>query len=373
MSSIFIILSTNNIGGAEKRFFGLWKAFMEAEHFFCKLVLTPILFEAFQKQENSSYVLKAYQNNIIQAELSSGFKNFQSAIKSFIDQTQPDDILHFVGDHPLLLTLKRKQVFSITQSSLKNLNLPGKLGQLTGVICSDLVDVLDPVVYIQLQRIFFYKRKKIHRTSNSFCDSEFFYSVPFEQKNNWLVFLGRFEYMKQVTALLNAVPAIYHVLQGMTISDVHFYFFGYGSLESKMKEMLQAERFRNVPITIEFNNKPNLILARSKIFFSLQLHNNYPSKSLIEAMSAGNIPVVTDVGQTRWLARPQFSYYVPEYFKEENLVQAITQIYTDDKNSLAEKSRSARQFVMSEHTIEKMRDYYLRLYKGLTRDSNNVY
>ena len=311
--------------------------------FFCKLVLSPTLYEAFQKQEDSSEVLNEFQKNIIKTNLSSGFQNFQNAVKSFVDHTQPDDILHFVGDHPLLFSLKRRQVFSITQSSLKNLNLPGKLGQLSGVMCSDLIDVLDPVVYTQLTRIFFYKRKRIHRTTNSFCDSELFHSVQFEQKKNWLVFLGRFEQVKQVTALLNAVPAIYQALQQMSIPDVHFYFFGYGSLEGKMREMLQADKFRNVPITIEFNNKPNKILARSKIFFSLQLHNNYPSKSLIEAMSAGNIPVVTDVGQTRWLALPQFSYYVPEYFKEENLVQAITQIYSDDNYVLAEKIKVGKK------------------------------
>ena len=38
---------------------------MEAKYFFCKLVLSPTLYEAFQKQEDSSEVLNEFQKNII--------------------------------------------------------------------------------------------------------------------------------------------------------------------------------------------------------------------------------------------------------------------------------------------------------------------
>jgi glycosyltransferase involved in cell wall biosynthesis len=365
MRNVFLLLSTDNIGGAEKRFFGLWKAIMEMDHkFSCKLVITPKLFKALQELEDSSHVLRQFQQNIIQYEFSGGFKNFKKATKNFISvYTSDGDIVHYVGDHPLLFAYKRKQVFSITQSSLKNLNAAGKFGQVAGVYYSDVVDILDPIVYRQIRNLFFYKHKKIFRTSNSFCNTNLFYSLPYKEKKDWFVFLGRFEVMKQPLVLLSALPLLYSAIKDIATDDLHFYFFGHGSLEAEMRQMLQREEFKNIPVTIAYNNKPNEVLSESKFFFSLQLHNNYPSKSLIEAMSAGNIPIVTDVGQTRWLAKPEFSYFVPEYFNEQDILNIIIKIYNNDENQLALRSAMAREFVMSEHTIEKMRDYYLELYK----------
>jgi glycosyltransferase involved in cell wall biosynthesis len=363
MRNVFLFLSTDSIGGAEKRFFGLWKAIAEAKQdVCCTLVLSPKLYRALQLQENSYRSLQKYANLVIQQELSGDFKKFRFAVQSFVtNHTSPNDILHFVGDHPLLHFSKRKQAFSITQSSLKNLNLAGKLGQVAGVYHADIVDVLDPRIYSLLRRLLFYKRNKIFQTSNSFFDSALFYSLPFSEKRNWLVFLGRFEAMKQVSQLLEAIPALQQELKGK--DDLHFYFFGHGSLESEMRKIVAGERFRTIPITISYNKNPAEVLAKSKVFFSLQLHNNYPSKSLIEAMAAGNIPLVTDVGQSRWLAKPEFSYYVPEHFTKEDLVLVVRKIFAEAEEVLAFKSREARQFVLNEHTIEKMRDYYLWLYK----------
>jgi glycosyltransferase involved in cell wall biosynthesis len=367
MRNVFLLLSTDNIGGAEKRFFGLWKAIMEMEQkVSCKLVITPKLYKALQEQENSSQVLHQFYQNIIQYEFAGGFKFFKKAVKSFVAQHSSEgDVLHYIGDHPLCVTHKRRQVFSITQSSLKNLNAAGKIGQVAGIYYSDMVDILDPVVYEQMSKLFFYKRKRIFRTSNSFCDTELFYSLPYTEKKDWFVFLGRFEVMKQPLALLSALPSLYAAIKDQATDDLHFYFFGHGSKEAEMRQVLERDEFKNIPVTITYNSKPNGVLAESKFFFSLQLHNNYPSKSLIEAMSAGNVPIVTDVGQTRWLAKPGFSYFVPERFNEKDIVNTAIKIYAEDKSELALKSAMARAFVMKEHTIEKMRDYYLSLYSRL--------
>ena len=367
MGTVFLILSTDNIGGAEKRFFGLWTAIAQLENSIpCKLVLTPKLYQALEGHENSRIFLEQFSENAIQYDLSGGFKNFRAAIEKFAEQhTASGDILHFIGDHPLLFSLHRKQVFSITQSSLKNLNLQGRAGQFGGVWLSNIIDVLDPTIYQKLRKSFPFKKKSIFRTSNSFCDVDLFSPLPFEQKRDWLVFLGRFESMKQSEKLLGMVPAMYHEIKDKVKKDLHFYFFGYGSLEAGMKQKLQTEEFSKLPITVGYHDKPHEVLAQSKIFFSVQLHNNYPSKSLIEAMSAGNLPLVTDTGQTRWLAKPEFSYYVPEHFTEADMLKVLSTLYNETDEVLASRSAMARKFVMDEHTLEKMRDYYLDLYSRI--------
>src|SRR6266487_2425137 len=170
------------------------------------LVIDSKLYEAFKNQESETEVIHLLDDHIIRCDLFGGFKKFKSTIRKFIYQySNTNDILHFVGDHPLIPFLKRRQVYSITQSSLKNLNFFGRVGQLAGVIMSDKIDILDPIIFNRFHNFFFYKRKNIYRTSNSYCDVELFSTLSFEQKKDWLVFLGRFESMKQVKELLGMV------------------------------------------------------------------------------------------------------------------------------------------------------------------------
>ncbi|MGZ4089397.1 MAG: glycosyltransferase [Bacteroidia bacterium] len=368
---VFIILSSNNIGGAEKRFVGLWQAICElhSETFAC-LVLSPRLYTVLQQQKDLALGINKFNEKIIQFDLTGRFKEYRKAVKNFVTlYTSPKDLLHFIGDHPLIPRLNRKQVYSITQSSLKNLNLVGRIGLVGGVFLSQITDILDPRVYCQMTSLFFLKKNKIFQTSNSYCNVELFTALPFKEKKDWLVFLGRFESMKQVKHLMDAVPVMYQSLIKNAGRDLHFYFFGHGSQEDELKKMLEEERFRGLPITLSYNPNPNEVLAHSKVFFSLQLHNNYPSRSLIEAMSAGNIPVVTDVGQTRWLAKPEFSYYVPEHFTAVELQRTVRKIFLEEEESLSSKSIAARQFVVDEHTIGKMRDYYLKLYSDCRKQN----
>ena len=225
------------------------------------------------------------------------------------------DILHFVDGHPLIKT-KAKQLYSITQSSLKNLNIKGKMNLLAGALYADIVDILDPVIYKTLTNMFFFKKKNIFITANSYCDVDTFESLPFEEKKDWFVFLGRFEHLKQIDKLVEILPKIFKYLGDNFKNDLKFIFLGYGSLDQFIREKIKQDEYKNIPILIESTNAPQDILKKSKFFFSLQLNNNYPSRSLIEAMCSGNIPICTNVGQTKWLAKPQFSFYVPEHFDE---------------------------------------------------------
>lgn len=363
--SIFLFLSTNNIGGAEKRFAGLWHSLNAKTNLVdYYLVGSKELLCALQRQEGFETI--EGHPKIIEYNLNGNFRSFKKAVISFVKSyTKKNDILHFIGDHPLTSFSQRKTIYSITQSSFRNLNIAGKIGQLGGVAFSNIVDVLDPAIYNATRQLFFYRRNKIFLTASSYCDVDLFSPLSYEQKKDWFVFLGRFEAMKQVKELLHAIPAIYESLNGIAENDLHFFIFGHGSLQRELKQILLQSNYNNLPVTIGYTDKPHEILKQSKFFFSLQLHNNYPSRSLIEAMAAGNIPIVTDVGQTRWLAKPEFSFYVPEHFSERDLLKTVSTIYCEGEKTLAEKSKLARQFVIHEHTIDKMRDYYLNLYNKL--------
>lgn len=357
----YIFLFPSDIGGAELRFFGLCK---EAQHsnFPITLVITQGLFKALNLKEKATLSKQNIPIKII--DYGNGIKESRVAITSFIEKNCTDnDIVHFVDGNPLMNT-QQKQVFSITQSSFKNLSKKGVALQLLSSLFANRVDVLDPKIYSLLKKVFFYNKKKVHITSNSYCDVEKFDAYEFLDKKDWFVFLGRFFHLKQVLPLLNTIPKLYLQFRDSFQDDFKFIFIGYGTQEEILRERITQPDFENVPVELFRSDQPQEILKESRYFFSVQLNNNYPSRSLIEGMCAGNIPICTDVGNTRWIAKPEFSFYVPELFSTRDMLKIIEEISNNSNEALTQKSIKARQFVLNEHTISKMLDYYRRIYSN---------
>ncbi len=359
IKNIYIFLFPSDIGGAELRFFGLCK---EAKNnmFPITLVITQGLYDALNVKEKGRLPQLDLPIEIV--DFGTGVTASRNAISSFVTKKcKVDDIVHFVDGNPLMKT-QQKQVFSITQSSFKNLSKKGVLLQLVSAAFADRVDILDPKIYATLKKIFFFNKKKIHITSNSYCDVEKFDALPFRDKKDWFVFLGRFFHLKQVVTLINTIPEVYQANKRFFTEDFKFIFIGYGTQEAIIRERVAQPDFIGIPIEIFRSDQPQEVLKESRYFFSVQLNNNYPSRSLIEGMCAGNIPICTDVGNTRWIARPEFSYYVPEHFTSSNISNTLKDIATNSKEVLTQQSSAARQFVIDEHTISKMLEYYKTLY-----------
>lgn len=365
---VYIILSTTGIGGAEKRFFGLWQSLQQIPRTRAvKIVCTPELYSRLHDNAEFASAFQQYTDHIISADIrSSGFGDYREKIRSFVrDQVAPGSVLHFIGDHPLVRMKGMRQIYSITQSSLANLNLKGRLGQYAGVFFSDHTDILDPGIAAHMRKVFFYRKKSLTQTSNSFCDTDVFQPVSSAEEQDWVVFLGRFEPMKQVLPFVEALPQVHDRLRKLPLRDLRYFVFGHGSQENDIRALLSGAAYRDLPVEIGYEQHPEKILNRSAVFVSLQHHNNYPSKSLLEAMAAGNIPLVTDVGQTRWIAKPEYSAYVPEHFTAAELTESLAGIFSRDAAQRREMGLEARNLVLKEHTISRMRDYYWDIYSQL--------
>ena len=367
IKKIFLVIYADEVGGSELRFFGLWKEAIRQKDkkLIFNIVISKQLLEVLLLRENeeNKKIIKSHKN-VILYDFEIGYLKLKEFVNNKVTDT---DVLHFIDILPLKSS-NANQVFSITQSSLKNLNFRGRIAQVLGAFYSDKVDILDPSIYKKFKKLFFYKKNSLTLTTNSYCDVDKFESKPFQQKKDWFVFLGRFEVGKQVDKLIEILPEIYLELKDSFKNDLKFIFIGYGYLKESIENKIKEPEYKNIPIEIMYNSTPQKILKESKFFFSLQLYNNYPSRSLMEAMSAGNIPICTDVGETKWLAKPDFSFYVPEYFSENDFVAAFKKIRNTPIEKLSEKSQLARQTVLNEHTIEKMFKYYYDVYNTLLID-----
>lgn len=373
MRVVHYIIPTIGIGGAEKRFIELWCYLQKNEQQFdLRLIISTQLYKAIKANDAIMEKLGPYKEKVNQYDIDPGIPTiaFQRELYRFVcDHSSPNDILHFILSYPTyIFPLKHSHtVYSLTESSLKNVNIKGKLLYMLNVCRSGQADILDPVVYKQVSRLLFFRKNKIHQTPGSFVDTDLFRPVPVTQKENWFVYLGRFFWIKQVLKLLEALPEINNrlIASGVNPGNYKFIFLGYGHQEEEVKAIAGRPEYKSIPVEIRKTGKPEEVLNKSKVIFSLQLRNNYPSKSLLEGMASGNIPLVTDVGSTRLMADPGFSYYVPEDFTAKDIADRLIEIISLDDSSLQQKINSERVFIAGNFSIRSSASYYTGLYLKL--------
>jgi hypothetical protein len=292
MNTVYYIIPTAAVGGAEKRFIELWGYLQQNNNNFYLVVSKQLT--AANTNKKLQQIIAAYPDKILYFDIDpvEGVYHFQKKLYRYVCSiTQPGDILHFIIGFPSLIIplAHKKTVYTLTESSLKNVNIKGKSIYLLNILRAKHADILDPILHKKISRLFFFKKKKIHFTPGSFVNYQLF--TPAAEKENWFVFLGRFFAMKQVIELMTTIPEVCKKIEEENIVQTFkFIFIGFGHLENQMREMLQTAQFKNLPVEIISSQNPEQVLSRSKIFFSVQLNNNYPSKSLLEAMAAGNIP-----------------------------------------------------------------------------------
>jgi len=366
MINTYIIISTLGIGGAEKRFVELWLNIQRLnKNNSIKLVLPYLTYkEIIQIKQFSDF--NEYNNNFITYELESTkyFEKRRILLNLLNTLDKENSIFHFIMGYPVFFNfLKNYNVlFTHTSTSFKQLNINGLVVMFLSIFEAKRVDVLDPQITKTLKRIFFWNKNNIHNTPSSFIDLNYYQKEKFINKKNWLVFLGRFEEVKQVKEFVSTIPIINEQLKKNNINNSVFYILGTGSLENELRELITKNEFININIKIYFEKEPLDILRYSKIFFSLQKYSNYPSKSLLEAMACGNLPIVTDNRDTRKIANEDFSYYVNEAFSPEELSMRCVEVLSLDADVYENKVNKAILFMKKKFSINTNINYFYNLY-----------
>ncbi|MCH2159783.1 MAG: glycosyltransferase family 4 protein [Oleiphilaceae bacterium] len=114
-------------------------------------------------------------------------------------------------------------------------------------------------------------------------------------------------------------------------------------------------------VILGYSTNPTEELAQSKVFLSLQKHNNYPSQSLLEAITCGCAVIATDVGETRMIVTENNGRLVNS---TTELVDSIEELLSDEclRERLVAESRSV---IDSAHTLENFVSYFTSRVIGL--------
>ena len=128
---------------------------------------------------------------------------------------------------------------------------------------------------------------------------------------------------------------------------ISFYIYGQGPLAPRVPGA-----------TREFTEHLPDVLAEAKVFLSLQSGENYPSQSLLEAMTAGCAVIATDVGETEKLVDGSTGVLIPPGHPGE-LRAAILSLLGDVERA-QQLGENARRRVLEKHTVEAFGAYFLR-------------
>ncbi len=365
---IYIILHTSLMGGTEKRLSILWNYLQTKGYLDIFLVMNEVFFNALIQTKNLDHL--DINNKRLIVLKARRFRNMILPLIKIAIKAGPGAVFHYplTGISFIHTLLRQKVIRSLTMNDISLLN-DSKIKYLHyyQLLRSWKIDVLNPSVINKLKNTFIIGsllNQKLHLTKGNSIEIDV--SDQIGQKQNWIVFLGRFTDeagdLKNILKYINLIPEIHDFLVSQRIENLKYFLLGYGPLEPVMKKTLNQQRYSNIPISCYFEPNPFSILRYSKVFLSLQKFSNYPSRSLLEALTAFNLPVITDIGESRLMATDEFACFIHPDFDVKTLSQAILDILLLPDESFKYKAFIARKFIRDNFTIDSHMNYFLDLY-----------
>ncbi|EKD99585.1 MAG: hypothetical protein ACD_22C00229G0002, partial [uncultured bacterium] len=126
--------------------------------------------------------------------------------------------------------------------------------------------------------------------------------------------------------------------------------YGRGPLEKEIKEYIQLNGLTHI-VELHANSSMLPIFAKTKIFVSTQLLENFPSMSMVEAMSTENAIIALNVGQTNLFVKDTENGFLVEE-SPTLLAQAVAKCISNQELLKKMQIRGA-QIVENNHTIDK--------------------
>jgi glycosyltransferase involved in cell wall biosynthesis len=179
--------------------------------------------------------------------------------------------------------------------------------------------------------------------------------LPQYPKKNWMVFASRLTPIKNPIFLMESIKIASYKCED--VANYKFWILGDGELLEEALNYKSKINLENIEIT-GYIKDPENYLSFSKVFFSLQKNNNYPSQSLLEAMACENFIVATNVGETKLLIDENNGILIKE--NTEELANAICYCIKNDSVILASAKKN-RAKILSEHSIENYLKYFYSL------------
>jgi len=180
-----------------------------------------------------------------------------------------------------------------------------------------------------------YNRKNVTTTPIPSTRLELFKPL---QKETSIVFASRLVSTKNPELVLLMANNLKNFLRKTNYKII---LCGDGPLFNELKEKTIAYGIDDIVDMTGYTDMKN-ILPKSRIFLSLQNHENYPSQVLLEAIASGNYIVATKFGDTNKIVQPEFGTLIN--LNQQSLSNAIKKSIQLVENKPDYIVKSARSF-----------------------------
>lgn len=222
---------------------------------------------------------------------------------------------------------------------------------LNNVFLSNKIDCLYPKEAVQLRKRF--PKKNVTATPCSLPNLEDWLEKSNHiKKENIMVFAGRMIDEKNPMLLLDAINLVKKELVNSGFSVL---ICGDGSLEEEVRSRVFSGGYGD---SVQFLGMQDMtkVLPQAKVFFSLQENENYPSQSLLEAISCGCFCIATDCGDTARIVKDEFGIRIPKDVKR--LGQAIIDCISMSDEQFERSGIEARSFAKQHFDPQKAIEHY---------------
>ncbi|MEW6996845.1 glycosyltransferase [Colwelliaceae bacterium BS250] len=289
----FIVIVSGAVGGAEKRFFDVFRGLLEqGENVF--LVLPTCLLDVFQS-ENS---LDKYSENIISIELNhwSPIKFAYKFFKNVLCKSSSDDVFHYPLNPLFFLhfiklrkfTMSLCHCYSTPKLSLKS---KGLSLQFVASFFAHKIDILNPIIFESFGKQLPKIQNKLFQTPGG--TYIFPSTVAYQEKPRNFAFIGRLEKNKGLDVLFDLIPLIDEIEK-----NIAFHIYGDGSLKQYVESNVNELRSKNHNVNYHGYGKISDVLNNTWCVFSLQTITNYPSRVVAESLLNGCEVIVLDSGDS---------------------------------------------------------------------------
>lgn len=212
---------------------------------------------------------------------------------------------------------------------------------------ADRIDCLYPSCTNNLTNVI--RKRKISSTPLPFTDIRLFYP---KQKQNIIVFAARLENLKGWELFLEAIKLCKEELK---LRGYKVFMCGSGSKVTEVSNTILKYQLEDI-VEIKGYIPMFEVLPFSKIFLSLQKTENYPSQSLLEAISCGCWCIATNVGSTERIVKHDFGELVKG--TSNDVAEAIIRSINFTSSQFYVAINAARKFAENNFTIKPSINYY---------------
>lgn len=361
---VYIVLVSYGVGGTEKRLVELWDHFQDRGYDNIHLVVSRALYDLLRKIPYLKHVDEA-RKNVIVIE-GKHLLHFVPAMVRLAKSAPRNAVFHYPHNAvPLIHSLLGQELLMSYNSYNFFEDDTGGIRRKSHFWLSLLgarkLDVLNPNNFDKFVEMRMSRKKAVLNPGSFVRLEKYSYS---RDKRNWIVFCGRFAERdpKNVLRFARAIPTIHARLRERGLTDVKYFMFGEGPLEQELRGLVSGPEYEGIDIFVGFDSSVQRTLQHSKVFLSIQKYSNYPSKALLEAVACGNLPVITDVGESRMVAEDSFAKFVRGEFTSEELAEAVADILLASDEEFWSRVDAALAFVRRRFSLENHAKYYLGLY-----------